>query len=100
MPAAGRFQDLRRPPERHVVGFRAAAGEDDFGRLGADEVRDRGPRFVEQRLGLLPEVMNARGIAEIFLEGTRDDLDHRRIGWRRCVMVEIGARHGSSGESV
>ena len=47
-----------------VVGFGAAAGEDDFRRIAVDERRHRRPGLVEGGLRLLAEVMDTRRIAE------------------------------------
>jgi hypothetical protein len=97
---ATRLQHFHRAPEGEVVGLGPAAREDHLGRLTADELGDRGARLVEQCLGLLAEVMHARRIAEIVQQRARHDLDDGRVGWRRGVVVEIGARHSGLGDWV
>ena len=48
-------------------------------------------RLVEQRLGALPEVMDARRVAEILGERARHRLDDRGVGRGGGVVVEVDA---------
>jgi hypothetical protein len=64
LPPAARLERVRCAADREVVGLRAAAREHDFRRIAVHERRDRRSRLVERGLGLLAEVMDARGIAE------------------------------------
>ena len=50
MTPAGRLERFGHAAQREVVGLGAAAGEDDLGRLGADQRRDRGAGVVEDAL--------------------------------------------------
>ena len=57
--------------------------------FGADQRRDRDPRLVEQRLGPLAEVMDARRVAEIVGQGAGHGLDDRRVDRGGGVVVEV-----------
>ena len=92
----GRLDRFGGAAQRQVVRLGAAAGEHDLGRLAADQLGDGGSRLVEQRLRPLPEVMNARWIAEIFLERARHGFDDQRVWRGGRVVVEVDARDMSS----
>ena len=90
--ARRRLERLGGAAQREVVGLGAAAREHDLGRLRADELPDRRARLVEQRLGALPEVMDARRVAEVVGERAGHGLDDRRVRRGGGVVVEVG-RH-------
>ena len=62
--AAVRRRRLCHPADRQVVGFGAAAGEDDVVGPRAEELRHRRACVVEGRLGRLTERVDARRVAE------------------------------------
>jgi len=78
-----------------VVGFSPSAGEQHFRRLGTDQVGGVRARFVDRRLRLLTEMVDARRVAEFVAKHDRHPLDNGRQQRRRCVVVEIDALHGS-----
>ena len=51
------------PADCRVVAFRSPGGELDFGRVGPNQVGDLAAGGVENRLGLLAEMVDARGVA-------------------------------------
>ncbi len=72
--------------DRHVVGFGAAAGEDELRRGRRGSARQLPPRGLQPLLGVLAEMMDA-GSVTIHLTETRHqpspELPERR-GWWRC----------------
>ena len=63
VPASGGFERLGGAANREVVALGAAGGEDDLGRLAAEQGGHLGARLVERGLGLLAEVVHARRVA-------------------------------------
>jgi hypothetical protein len=86
---AGRLECLGGAAQRQDVGFRAAAGEDDFRGVSAHEGRHGGPCRVDPRLGPLAPAVDARGVAEVVPDGGVHGVRHRRIDGRRGVVVEV-----------
>ena len=80
------FERLGDAAQGEIVGLGAAAGEDDLGRLGADQRRHRRPRLVQHRFGPLPEMVDARRVAELVAQSARHRLDdwRGRPAWWRC----------------
>ena len=64
-----------------------------FWGLGPDQLSDGRPRLVQQRLGALTEMMDARRVTEVLGERPRHRLDDRRVRWGGRVMVEVDAGH-------
>ena len=63
VPAPGGLERLGGAADGEVVALGAAGREDHFGGLGAQQSRHLRPRLVQRRLGLLPEMVDARGVA-------------------------------------
>jgi hypothetical protein len=91
--APGRLERVERAPHGGVVAVGAAPGEDDLGRLGAEQGRDRRPRAVEHGLGLLAEVVDARCIAPGIFRHTTEAIESGRYKGRRGVVIQVDARH-------
>ena len=87
MTTAGRLERLGGAADGEVVRLGAAAREHDFGRIGIDERRHRRSGVVQDRFGLLAEMMHARGIPELVAGRANDGLDDLgREGGRRVVV--------------
>ncbi len=86
---AGGLQGFGGAAQGEDVRFGAAAGEDDLGRIPADEGGDGGAGRVEPALGALPPRVDAGGVAEVVAEGTVHGVRDRRIDRRRGVVVEV-----------
>ena len=69
VPASGDLERLGDTPDRKIVRLGSAAREDDLGHFGLQEVRDRRPRVVQDALGPLAEVVDARRVAEVLAGG-------------------------------
>ena len=67
--APRRFQGLGGAPDGGVVALGSPACKDDLGRVGVEELSHAAAGFVDGRLGLLPEVMDARRVAVILAQG-------------------------------
>ena len=93
--SAGRLEDLGGPSKGQVVGLRAAAREDDLGRVSADQCGRRGTGLVDHRLGLLAEVVEARCVAEDVPADPGDGLDGLRGHGGRRVVVKVDT-HGET----
>ena len=91
VPAAGNFERFGGAANGEIVGFGAAAGEDDFRRFGANQGRGCAPRVVNCRFCLLPVVMNTRRIAEKILECAHHGVRGGRVDRGRRVVIEIDA---------
>ena len=89
MSAAGRLERFGGAAQREVVGLGAAAREDDLGRLGADERRDRRSGVIERRLGPLAEGVDADGLPNCVGRARDDGLDHLGASGCRRVVVEV-----------
>ena len=84
---------LRHALDGEVVGFGGAAGENDFLRGGADQIRNLLARFVHRLLGHPAElVIAAGGVAEILGEIGQHRVEDPRVHRRRRVIVEINRR--------
>ena len=79
---------------REIVGFGAAAGENDLGRLRAEQCGDRFARAVHGGARALPGGVNRAGVAEILGEIRQHGVEDGVVHGRRGVVIEIGA-HGS-----
>ena len=93
VPPAGRLEGLGGAPEGEVVALGAAAREDDLGRVGADQVGHGRPGLVHDRLGPLPEMVDARRIAEFLAQNRRSSGPPRPPpgGWWRCGPCRPGS---------
>ena len=87
---------LGQSEDRQVVGFGAAAGEDDLRRAASQQRRHRLARALHRRPRLLSVMMDGGGVpevlAEVRLHGLKDLGQHGRGG----VIVEIDAAHGGT----
>ena len=86
---AGRLERFGGAADREVVRLGAAAREHDFRRIAANQRGDGRSRVVQQRFGLLAEVMNARRVAELFARGRHDRLDDFGGEGGRRVVVKV-----------
>jgi hypothetical protein len=93
VPPARRLERFGGAAHRENVSLGSTAGEDDLGRIDADEGRRRGARAVEPRFRALPPAVHARRVAEVLAQGAVHGVRDRRIDWRRGVVVEVD-RHG------
>ncbi len=76
--------------DREVVGFGRAAREDDFLRVGADQIGDLLARFVDGLFRFPAERMiAARRVAEMLGEIRHHRFDHARIDGRCRVVVHV-----------
>ncbi len=91
MPPARRLECLGDAPDREIVGFGSAAREHDFGRLGLDQIGNRRARLVEDGFGPLPELVDARRVAEFVGEDAGDPVDDLGIDRGRSVVIEVNA---------
>ena len=89
-PAPGTATGFGDPLQREVVGFRGAAGKDDFPFPGADEPGDLGASRGYGIGGLPTEPVGlARGIAETAFQERQDCCQHPRIDRRGRQVVEV-----------
>ena len=93
-PATCRFECLGRPPNGNIVAFGAAAREEHLGRIRSKQGRHLCPGLVDRRFGLLPEMVDARGITEFLPQGPCHSVDNLGKQGGSCVMVEIDSLHG------
>ena len=94
---AGKSGRQQHALQGQVVGLGAAAGEDDFAGLGAEQVGHLCPRPIHRLAGLPPLGVEARRIAPKLVEIRPHGLQHPRIGRRGGGVVEVDAlRHGYS----
>jgi len=84
-------------PKREIIGFRTAAEEDDFRKLGSHESTDLGAGIVQSRLGPLSEVVDRGCVAVVLGEERLHGLDDFRPGTGRGIVVEIDVLHGRYG---
>ena len=87
--AAGRLERLGGAADGEVVRLGAAAREHDFRGIAVDERGDRRSGVVQDRFGLLAEMMHARGIAELIAGGADDRLDDLGRERGRRVVVKV-----------
>ncbi len=79
---------------REVVGFSAAAGEDDLLGLGrAEKGRDLGARLVQEPASLLAVVMQAGGVAIDFAQHGKHGFHDLGRHWGGGVVIEVIALH-------
>ncbi len=79
---------------RHVVGFRAAAGEHNFFGLGAQHGRHRAPRAVQCATGFLSKLMDARSVAKYLGHQGSHGLKHFGRYRSGRVVIEVVGCHG------
>ncbi len=82
--------------EREIVGLAAAAGEDDFIVLAAEQRRNLPTCFFEGGLGRRSGPMIARWIAEAIRKKRHHRRADRRINGRTCIVIEVDASHGQN----
>ncbi len=76
-----------------VIGFGAAAGENNLTRIGVDQRRHLAPRRLQPAFGRLPEMVDARRVT-IHLIETRDQrLQNFRRDGSGGVVIEIRVLH-------
>ena len=83
-----------RPEDGEVVGFGAAAGEEDFVRLSPDQLGDPGPGPVQNRARFLSEGMEAGRVAVGIPNGIHLG-PYERVEGCGGVMVEEDGFHGA-----
>ena len=83
---AGFFERRGDPFDRHIVGFSAAAGENDFAGAAVQNGCDAGPCLVDGVAGFSGDRVETRGVAERLVEVRQHRLEHF---WsdRRCRGV-------------
>ncbi len=91
VPASGDLEGLGDAADGKIVGLGSAAREHDLGDLGLQQVGHRRPRVVEDALGPLTEMMDARRVAELLAENARHGLEDGGVDRRRGVVVEVDA---------
>src|SRR5579862_4893191 len=84
---------LHQSRDRQIVGFGAAAGEDDFRRAAAEQRSNRLPRLLDGRSSFLPVAMNRRRIAEALAKIRAHGSEHFRQNRGGSVIVEVNPRH-------
>ena len=87
--ATGGLERVGRAAKGKVVGLRAAACEHDVPRLGANQRRHRAACVVEESLGALAEMMDARGVPELIGQGADDGRGYLWSRRGRRVVVEV-----------
>src|SRR5262249_16996531 len=80
--------------DRHVVRFRAAAGEDDLFGLSPEHPCNRAPRLIENRASLLAEPVNARGVSKYGCHQGSHSLEHFRRNRSGRIVIEVVGWHG------
>ena len=93
VPPARRLEGLGGAAQGGVVALGATGGEDDFGRLGAQQPGHRGARLVERGLRLLAEMVDARRVAPGVAGHGGEAFESGRDERGRRVVVEVDARH-------
>ena len=84
---------LRDTLQREVVRFGRAAGEHDFLRGCANQIRDLLARLLNRLFRFPSEAMiAARRIAEEFLEIRQHRIEHARVDRGCCVVIEINGQ--------
>ena len=78
-----------------VVGFSAAAGEDDFLGSGADEGGDLFAGGFDGGAGALAGGVDGGGVGEIGGEIGKHGVEDLRVDGRRGVVIEVDAVHGA-----
>jgi len=86
---------LSHAPQRQVVTFGAAAGEDDLVRVAVEPPGYRFAGLFDGLLGLAPEAMHRQRIAILFGEIGQHHLQHARVEGRCSAVVQIDASHGA-----
>ncbi len=81
------------PKDGVIVGFGAAAGEDDFLRAGTDEGGDLFARRFHRRASLLAEGVDGGGVPEFPGEIRQHGVKHFRLDGGGGVEIEIDAVH-------
>ena len=76
--------------EGGVVGFGAAAGEDDFGGVGVDEGGDLGPRPVDGLARFFGGAVAAGGVVEAVAEPGEHGVEDFGVDGGGGVVVEVG----------
>jgi hypothetical protein len=77
--------------ERHVVGFRAACGEHDLARPGAQQTGHLLPRLLNGLARFSSGLMQAGGVAEGTVEKRPHCLPHAGIDRGRRRVIEVDA---------
>jgi len=77
-----------------IVGFCAAAGEDDFLRTCAEKRSDLFSRGFDGGAGALPGCVDGSCVTEITGKVGKHGVEDRRFDGGGGVVIEINARHG------
>ena len=91
MLAAGRLERLGGAANGEVVAFGAAGGKHDLRGVAAEQGRDLAPRVVDDGLGLLTEMVNARRVAPHLPDRPVHPVGHFGRDRGRRVVIEIDA---------
>ena len=76
-----------------VVGFGAAAGEDDFLGAGVEERRDLFARCFNSGAGPLAECVDGRGVAEVGGKIGKHGVEDGGVDGGGGVVIEVDAGH-------
>ena len=89
--AAGHLEGVGHTSDRKIVRLGPAAREHDLRHFGFQKVGHSRSRVVEDPLGALTKVVDARSVAELLLKYTRHQIDNRWVDWSRGVVIEVDA---------
>jgi hypothetical protein len=76
-------------PDGEGVGLRPAAGEHDLSRLGAEQLRDLGPRAFDRRARSFGVAVAAGWVPELDGEVGQSRLQRRGVDGRGGVVVQV-----------
>ena len=89
MLPAGRLEGLGHASNGEVVALGPAAGEHDLAGIRANQRGHRAAGLVDDRLGPLPEMVDAGRVAELLPQRRGHAVDDGAGGGSRGVMVEV-----------
>ncbi len=75
-----------------VVGLGAAAGEDEFGGVGIDQMGDLGARCFNGNAGLTAKAVDAGGVAVAVAEPWEHGVEDAVVDARSGAVVEVDQR--------
>src|SRR5437868_5026565 len=74
-----------------VVGLCAAGGEDDFVGARIDQGSDLAPGFIDCGARLLPELMNARCVAELVTQKRQHRVEYPSVDWGGGAVIQVNS---------